>query len=52
MLTSGFLPLEEIEGGPLVFPPHLRKAEEGIARKIRRLAAGVATYSTTDFEWP
>ena len=28
MLTGGFLLLEEIEGEPLVFLPHLRKAEE------------------------
>jgi hypothetical protein len=31
--------LEEIDGEPLIFLPHLRKAEEGIAAKIRRLAA-------------
>ena len=42
MLTSGFLLLEEIDGEPLVFLPHLRKAEDGIATKIKRLAtAGV-----------
>ena len=35
MLTSGSLLLEEIEGEPLIFLPHLRKAEDGIAKKIR-----------------
>ena len=39
MLTSGFLLLEEIEGEPLIFLPHLRKAEDGIATKIKRLAS-------------
>ena len=37
MLTGGSLLLEEIDGEPLVFLPHLRKAEEGIAAKIRTL---------------
>jgi hypothetical protein len=31
MLAGGSLLLEEIEGELLVFLPHLRKAEEGIA---------------------
>jgi len=31
MLTSGSLLLEEIDGEPLIFLPHLRRAEEGIA---------------------
>ena len=39
MLTGGFLLLEEIDGEPLIFLPHLRKAEDGIAAKIKRLAA-------------
>ncbi len=30
MLTSGSLLLEEIDGEPLIFLPHLRRAEEGI----------------------
>ena len=38
MLTSGSLLLEEIDGEPLIFLPHLRKAEEGIAARIKRLA--------------
>src|SRR2546428_13576858 len=33
MLTSGSLLLEEIDGGPLIFLPHLRKAEEGTAAR-------------------
>ena len=35
MLTSGSLLLEEIDGEPLIFLPHLRKAEEGIAARIK-----------------
>src|ERR1019366_363702 len=38
MLTNGFLLLEEIDGEPLIFLPHLRKAEDGIATKVKRLA--------------
>jgi hypothetical protein len=40
MLAGGSLLLKEIEGEPLVFLPHLRKAEEGIAARIKRLAEG------------
>jgi exodeoxyribonuclease V alpha subunit len=36
MLSGDSLLLEEVEGEPLVFLPHLRKAEEGIAMRIRR----------------
>jgi len=50
MLTSGSLLLEEIDGEPLIFLPHLRKAEEGIAAKIKWLATAAATYPTIDFE--
>jgi exodeoxyribonuclease V alpha subunit len=50
MLTGGFLLLEEIDGEPLVFLPHLRKAEEGIATKIKRLAGAGVTYPKIDFE--
>jgi exodeoxyribonuclease V alpha subunit len=50
MLTGGFLLLEEIDGEPLVFLPHLRKAEDGIATKIRRLATAGVTYPKIDFE--
>ena len=50
MLTSGFLLLEEIDGEPLVFLPHLRKAEDGIATKIKRLATAGVTYPKIEFE--
>src|ERR1019366_7715131 len=50
MLTSGSLVLEEIDGEPLIFLPHLRKAEEGIAAKIKRLAAAAPVYPRIDFE--
>ncbi len=50
MLTSGFLLLEEIDNEPLVFLPHLRKAEDGIATRIRRLLKGSVTYPKIEFE--
>jgi exodeoxyribonuclease V alpha subunit len=50
MLTSGSLLLEEIDGEPLIFLPHLRRAEEGIALRIKRLAGGATTYPQIDFE--
>jgi exodeoxyribonuclease V alpha subunit len=50
MLTGGFLVLEEIDGEPLVFLPHLRRAEEGIAARIRRLATARPAYPAIDFE--
>ncbi|MGB7466164.1 MAG: ATP-dependent RecD-like DNA helicase [Candidatus Acidiferrum sp.] len=50
MLAGGSLLLEEIEGEPLIFLPHLRKAEEGIAARIRRLAEGQPLYPPIDFE--
>ncbi len=50
MLTSGFLLLEEIDGEPLIFLPHLRKAEDGIATKINRLATACVAYPRIDFE--
>jgi exodeoxyribonuclease V alpha subunit len=50
MLTSGSLVLEEIDGEPLIFLPRLRKAEEGIAAKIRRLATAAPVYPRIDFE--
>ena len=40
MITSGSLILETIRGEALIFLPHLRKAEEGIAAKIRTMAGG------------
>jgi exodeoxyribonuclease V alpha subunit len=42
--------LEEIDGKPLIFLPHLRKAEDGIATKIKRLARAGATYPKIEFE--
>jgi len=42
MLTSDSLPPEAIDGEPLIFLPHSRKAEEGIAARIKCLA-GMAT---------
>jgi len=50
MLTSGLLLLDEIDGEPLVFLPHLRKAEEAIAAGIKRLATAGVTYPKIDFE--
>lgn len=49
-LTGGSLLLEEIEGEPLVFLPHLRKAEEGIAGRVRWLAKAEPSYPPIDFE--
>ncbi len=42
--------MEEIDGEPLVFLPHLRKAEDGIATKVKRLATAGVTYPKIDFE--
>lgn len=42
--------LEEIDGEPLIFLPHLRKAEDGIATKINRLATASVAYPRIDFE--
>src|SRR5450631_2951039 len=50
MLTNGSLLLEEIDGEPLIFLPHLRKAEDGIATKVKRLASAGVTYPKIDFE--
>jgi exodeoxyribonuclease V alpha subunit len=50
MLTNGFLLLEEIDGEPLIFLPHLRKAEDGIANKIKRLSTSGVTYPKIEFE--
>jgi exodeoxyribonuclease V alpha subunit len=50
MLTSGSLRLEEIDGEPLIFMPHLRRAEDGIAVKIRRLATAEVAYPPIDSE--
>ncbi len=50
MLTSGSLLLEEIDGEPLIFMPHLRRAEDGIAVKIRRLVTAQVAYPAIDVE--
>ena len=50
MLSSGSLQLEEIDDEPLIFLPHLRKAEDGIATKVKRLATAGVTYPKIDFE--
>ena len=49
MLTSGSLLLEEIDGEPVIFLPYLRRAEEGIAARIKRLAGGATPYPQIDF---
>jgi exodeoxyribonuclease V alpha subunit len=50
MLTGGLLLLEEIEGEALIFLPHLRKAEDGIATKIERLSRAGMNYPKIDIE--
>jgi exodeoxyribonuclease V alpha subunit len=50
MLAGGSLLLEEIDGEPLVFLPHLRKAEEGIAAKVKSLAGMAPLYPAIDFD--
>ena len=50
MLTGGSLLLEEIDGEPLIFLPHLRKAEEGIAAKVTQLAGMPTLYPEIDFD--
>ena len=50
MVTSGTLMLEEIGGEPLLFLPHLRKAEEGIAEKIKALVLLPPAFPPIDFD--
>src|SRR6266581_2725486 len=50
MLTGGSLLLEEIHGEPLIFLPHLRRAEEGIAARTKSLAEAESIYPPIDFE--
>jgi len=50
MLTSGHLLLEDIDGEPLIFLPHLRKAEEAIAAKFKQLANAETLYPAIEFE--
>jgi exodeoxyribonuclease V alpha subunit len=42
--------LEEIDSDPLIFLPHLRRAEEGIAARIKNLAEAEPIYPPIDFE--
>src|SRR3989449_11500469 len=50
MLKGGSLLLEEIDGEPLIFMPHLRRAEECIAARIKGLARTATRYPQIDFE--
>jgi len=50
MLTNGSLLLEKIGGEPLIFLPHLRKAEEAIAARINLLAGMASLYPEIDFD--
>jgi exodeoxyribonuclease V alpha subunit len=50
MLTSSSLLLEEIDGEPLIFLPHLRKAENGIAARLKLLAGMPSLYPQIDFD--
>src|ERR1019366_4829766 len=50
MITSGSLVLEIIRDEHLIFLPHLRKAEESIAAKIRALAGAQPAYPPIDFD--
>jgi hypothetical protein len=50
MLTSGSLLLEKIGGEPLIFLPHLRKAEEAIAARIKLLSGMASLYPEIDFD--
>jgi exodeoxyribonuclease V alpha subunit len=49
-LASGDLVRECIDGRNLIFLPHLKRAEEMIAGRIRNLAAAPATLPAIDFE--
>jgi exodeoxyribonuclease V alpha subunit len=42
--------LEEIDGEPLIFMPHLRRAEDGIPGKVRRLVAAQVAYPPIEME--
>jgi exodeoxyribonuclease V alpha subunit len=50
MITSGTLLLETIRGESLIFMPHLRRAEAGIATKMRALVQGPSVHPPIDFE--
>lgn len=48
-IASGELAPERIGGHELIFLPQLKRAEEGIARRIRALAAEPVSYPPIDF---
>jgi exodeoxyribonuclease V alpha subunit len=50
MLVSGALLQEEIDGGPLIFLPHLRRAEVGIAARIHRLTTAASIFPAIDLD--
>jgi exodeoxyribonuclease V alpha subunit len=50
MITSGSLIMEVVRAESLIFLPHLRKAEEGIASKIRAMAVAEPAYPPINFE--
>ena len=49
MITSGALLLETIRGESLIFMPHFKRAEEGIAAKMRVLVQGPSVHPPIDF---
>lgn len=49
-LAAGDLVLDTIDGEELVFLPALKRAEEGIAGRIRMLSASASNYPPIDFE--
>jgi exodeoxyribonuclease V alpha subunit len=50
MLAGRTLLREEIDGEPLIFLPHLRKAEEVVATRIKRLVQAPTFYPPIDFD--
>jgi exodeoxyribonuclease V alpha subunit len=48
-LANGQTVEETIQGEPLIYLPHLRKAEEGIAMALARLEGGGPQYPAIDF---
>jgi exodeoxyribonuclease V alpha subunit len=49
-LASGDLVRENISGQELVFLPHLKRAEEIIAARIKQLSGSPSTFPTIDFD--
>jgi exodeoxyribonuclease V alpha subunit len=50
MITSGALLFETVDGESLLFLPHLRYAEQGIAERIHALAGAESTYPAIQFD--